>query len=207
MKPGEGPWKAASEGPTTFKTYVPDPVAWQVGFLCVLKDGDKPIQLGLRLKLKGGRIMEVEHLIARDLRESLRNLQMPRPGLLTTVPLSERLACQKMLKIGESYCTAIGDSTGKAAPFADDCENGMQTTGNPPPDKPGLGTIGAMGCRDGINTDALSYITRIEPGRVEIADPETGLVFGLPQFRRRRNRSPRVHNAVQLQDRVGEIEN
>ena len=60
----------------------------------------------------------------------------------------------------------------------------MQTTGNPPSKTPsGFGTIGAMGCRDGINTHALSYITRIEPRRVEIADPETGLVFGLSQFR------------------------
>jgi hypothetical protein len=48
MKPGEGLWKTASGGPTTFKIYVPDPVAQQVGFLCVMKEGDKPIQLGLR---------------------------------------------------------------------------------------------------------------------------------------------------------------
>ncbi|MEJ0008458.1 MAG: hypothetical protein WDM77_19370 [Steroidobacteraceae bacterium] len=29
----------------------------------------------------------------------------------------------------------------------------------------------------------MSYIKRIEPRRVWIADPETGLVFGLSQFR------------------------
>ena len=46
------------------------------------KDGDKPIQLGLRLKLKDGKIVEAEHLVARDLREnSLKNLQTPRPRL------------------------------------------------------------------------------------------------------------------------------
>src|ERR1700735_548357 len=44
MKPGEGLWKTATEGPTTFKIYVPDPVAQQVGFLCVMEEGDKPIQ-------------------------------------------------------------------------------------------------------------------------------------------------------------------
>ncbi|MGH9646065.1 MAG: hypothetical protein ACRD4E_04540, partial [Bryobacteraceae bacterium] len=32
-------------------------------------------------------------------------------------------------------------------------------------------------------TRAMSYIKRIEPRRVEIADVETGLVFGLSQFR------------------------
>jgi hypothetical protein len=187
MKPGEGLWKTASEGATTFKIYVPDPVAQQVGFMCVMKEGDKPIQLGLRLKLKDGKITEAEHLIARNLREnSLKNLQTPRPGLLATVPSAERSPRGKMLKIGESYYTAIVDSNGDAAPFADDClrhENGMQTTGNPPPEKPGFGTMGAMGCHDQLNTHTLSYITRIEPRRVEIADPETGLVFGLSQFR------------------------
>jgi hypothetical protein len=186
-KPGEGLWKTASAGPTTFKIYVPDPVAQQVGFLGVMKEGDKPIQLGLRLKLENGKIIEAEHLIARDLRENgLKNLQTPRPGLLATVPPAERMPREQMLKIAESYYTAIVDSNGDAAPFADDCvrhENGMQTTGNPPPDKPGFGTMGAMGCHDQLNTHTLSYITRIEPRRVEIADPETGLVFGLSQFR------------------------
>jgi hypothetical protein len=91
-----------------------------------------------------------------------------------------------MLKDGLSYYTALVTSNGKAAPFADDClrhENGMQTTGNPPPAKPGFGTMGAMGCAAQLDTRVMSYITRIEPRRVEIADPETGLVFGLSQFR------------------------
>ncbi len=191
MKPGEGLWKTAAEGPTTFKIYVPDPVAQQVGFMCMMqehgKDGDKPIQLGLRLKLKDGNIVEAEHLIARDLREtSLKNLQTPRPGLLAMVPPADRTPRATMLKIGYSYYTALVTANGDAAPFANDClrhENGMQTTGNPPPKTPGMGTMGAMGCRDQINTHTFDYITRIEPRRVEIADPETGLVFGLSQFR------------------------
>ena len=67
MKPGEGLWKTASEGPTMFKIYVPDPVAQQVGFMCVMKQDGKPIQLGLRLKLVNGKITEAEHLIAGNL--------------------------------------------------------------------------------------------------------------------------------------------
>jgi hypothetical protein len=92
-----------------------------------------------------------------------------------------------MIKDALSYYTAIVTSNGKAAPFADDCvrrENGMQTTGNPPPTKPGgLGTMGTMGCAAQLDTHVMSYIARIEPRRVEIADPETGLAFGLSQFR------------------------
>jgi hypothetical protein len=187
MQPGEGFWKTASAVPTTFKIYVPDPVAQQVGFIGVMQEGDKPVQLGLRLKIRRGRITEIEHLVARNLREtSLPNLQTPRPGLLATVPPAERSSRQELLKIGASYYDALVNSDGSAAPFADDClrrENGMQTTGNPPPATPGRGTMGAMGCAAQLNTRVMSYIKRIEPRRVEIADVETGLVFGLSQFR------------------------
>ena len=186
-KPGEGLWKTASEAPTTFKIYVPDPVAGQVGFIGMMKEDGKPVQLALRLKVRGGRIIEMEHLIARNLSErSLANLQTPRPGLLATVPPAERLPREQMLRIGVSYYDALVNGDGDAAPFADDClrhENGMQTTGNPPPKTPGLGTMQAMGCRDQMFTKTFSYIKRIEPRRVEIADVETGLVFGLSQFR------------------------
>src|ERR1019366_10370050 len=42
MKPGEGFWKTASAVPTTFAIYVPDATAQQVGFLGVMREGDKP---------------------------------------------------------------------------------------------------------------------------------------------------------------------
>ena len=187
MKPGEGLWKTASAVPTTFKIYVPDPVSEEVGFLGIMQENDKPVELALRLKIVNGKITEAEHLIARNLSErSLANLQTPRPGLLATVPPSERVPRDEMLKIGASYYEALVTADANDAPFADDCvrrENGMQTTGNPPPDKPGFGTLGAMGCAAQLRTHTFDYIKRIEPRRVWIADPETGLVFGLSQFR------------------------
>ncbi len=182
MKPGEGLWKTASAPPTTFKIYVPDPVSEQVGFMCVMKENDKPIQLVVRLKLENGKIVEAEHLIARNLREtSLKNLQTPRPGLLAKVPPSDRVPRAEMLKIGASYYTALTTANGKAAPFAADCErheNGMQTTGVSGPNH-----MPPMGCEAQLNTHVFDYITKIEPRRVNIADPETGLVLGLSQFR------------------------
>jgi hypothetical protein len=187
MKPGDGLWKTASALPTTFKIYVPDPVSEEVGFMGVMQEGGKPIQLGLRLQIRNGQITEAEHLIARNLSEkSLANLQTPRPGLLTRVPPADRVPREQMLKIGLSYYDALVNGDGKAAPFADDCvrrENGMQTTGNPPSAAPGMGPMGSMGCAAQLDTKVMSYIKAIEPRRVEIADPETGLVFGLSQFR------------------------
>jgi hypothetical protein len=187
MKPGEGLWKTASAPPTTFKIYVPDPVSEQVGFLGVMQEDGKPIQLALRLKIRHGQIVAAEHLIARNLREnSMKNLETPRPVFLATVPPAERDPRAKMLKIAAMYYPALTGADANNAPFADDClrhENGMQTTGNPPPATPGFGTMGAMGCAAQLKTGVMNYIKRIEPVRVMIADPEIGLVFGLSHFR------------------------
>lgn len=187
MKPGDGLWKTASAVPTTFKIYVPDPVSEEIGFIGVMQENDKPIILGLRLKIRDGQIVEAEHLIARNLTErNLKNLQTPRPGLLATVPKSERVPRAEMLKIGASYYQALVSADANNAPFADDCvrrENGIQTTSNAPPAKPGFASLGALGCAAQLKTGTFNYIKRIEPRRVEIADPETGLVFGLSQFR------------------------
>jgi hypothetical protein len=185
MKPGEGLWKSATEAPTTFALYVPDAVSGQVGFIGMMKADGKIIEVALRLKVRHGQIVEAEHLIAGNLRDSmLANLHTPRPGLLAEVPKDQRSPHAQLLKIGASYYEALVKGDGSLSPFADDCErheNGMITTGSKlmgaPDGSPKLG------CATQLNTKAMSYIKRIEPRRVWIADRQTGLVFGLSQFR------------------------
>jgi hypothetical protein len=187
MKPGEGLWKTASAVPTTFKIYVPDPVSQEVGFLGVLEESGKPVELALRLKVQNGQIVEMEHLVARGLNErNLPNLKTPRAVFSTSVPAAQRSTRADMLKIGASYYDALDDNDGSKAPFADDCvrrENGMQTTSNPPPEKPGgIASMGALGCAKQLDTGTFQYIDKIDNRRVEMADPETGLVMGLSHF-------------------------
>jgi hypothetical protein len=185
MKPGEGLWKTASEAPTTFAIYVPDPVSEQVGFIGMMKADGKPIELALRLKVQHGQIVEAEHLVAANLRDTmLANLHTPRPGLLAVVPKDERSSHAQMLKIGATYYEALVKGDGSLSPFADDCErheNGMITTGNALMGAPAGSP--KLGCTTQLNTKVMSYIKRIEPRRVWIADTQTGLVFGLSQFR------------------------
>jgi len=199
MKPGDGLWKTATAIPTTFKIYVPDVAAQQIGFLGVMQENDRPIEIALRLKLVDGQIAEAEHLIARNLSAtSLVNLVIPRPAFSAKVPEDLRSPREQMLTIGASYYEALVTADANDAPFADDCvrrENGMQTTSNPPP-KPGasgMQIMGAMGCKAQLHTHTFDYIKRIEPRRVWIADPETGLVFGLSQFRH-----PMVEQTVKI---------
>jgi hypothetical protein len=79
----------------------------------------------------------------------------------------------KLLAAGAAYYDALDNSMGSLAPFADDCvrhENGMVTTGN-------------STCAAQLDTHTFDYITKINNRRVEIADPETGLVLGFSHFR------------------------
>ena len=208
---GEGLWKTATEAPTAFKIYVPDPVAGQLGAIVLMKESGKPIQLALRLKVVNKQIAEAEHIIARNVNEAA--FQAPRPGLLATIPTAERLPRALMLVIGHSYYDALEQSDGSVAPFADDCmrrENGMETggrrTGGPDPARGGAapgaasqgnaaGAAAAAGGRGGgrggppqtcaqqIDTRTFYYINSIDLRRVWIADEERGLVFGLSMFR------------------------
>ncbi|MDT8399605.1 MAG: hypothetical protein RQ899_13420 [Pseudomonadales bacterium] len=187
--PGEGLWQTASALPGDFRIYVPDTLSRQVGFIGVMEENGKPIELALRLYVVDGQIQAAEHLIARNLREAgLTNLQSPRPGLLSTIPEAERMPRSELLTIGYSYYDALNLNDGSLAPFADDCvrrENGLQTSSNPVPAN-GAGefsVFGTLGCAEQLDTGTMSYIDAIDNRRVNIADPETGLVFGLSHFR------------------------
>ena len=187
IKAGEGLWKTASAAPTTFKIYVPDPISGEVAFMGVMQESDKPIQLGLRLRIVNKQIAQAEHLIARNLSASqLANLQIPRPGLLAAVPANEQSSRDYMLNAGMGYYDALVAGRGSLALFADDCvrrENGMQTNMNPAPATPGTATISAMKCAQQLDTKTFDYIKVIDNRRVEIADLESGLVVGFSQFR------------------------
>jgi hypothetical protein len=198
---GEGLWLGATEAPKTFAVYVPDAGARQVGFFGVMKEYDKPVMLALRLRVENRQITEIEHVIARGLNSAgMKNLVAPRAALVSDVPAEQRVPRDQMLKIANSYYDALLQSNGKVAPFADDCvrhENGLQTTSNRTganaPSGGGITStsamakIGALGCADALDTRALSYITGIDLRRVNIADEEKGLAFGLSMFRHRGN--------------------
>jgi hypothetical protein len=182
---GEGLWKTASAGPTTFALPVPDPTTGQIGFLGMLRENGAPILVGLRLALRNGQIVEAEHLIARNLGEQNElNLQTPRPGLVT--PPSERMPHDEMIRIAQTYYDAVDDNNGALAPFASDCvrrENGLQTTNNPASAGRQGNAFRALDCEKQLTVGAMSYIDTIDDRRVVAADVESGLVFGLSHFR------------------------
>ena len=163
----------------------------------MMKQWGKPVEVTVRLKVVGGKITEAEQIFADNLRPtSLANLETPRPGLLEDVPASERSSRAKMYAAAFAYFDSIEQDDGDVAPFADDCvrhENGMQTTTQKrteatPLDSAitggnaALSKMGAMGCRDAMNTHGLQYITMVRPRHLTIIDEQKGLVLGFPRF-------------------------
>lgn len=186
--PGEGLWQAASAVAGDFRIYVPDPAAGQVGFLGVMQENGAPVLVALRLQVDKGAIVAAEHLIARGLQEAqLANLQTVRPGLLAEIPEAQRKSRSELLAIGYSYYDALDGNDGSLAPFAADCarfENGRQMANIPPRgDDDPVSVISEMQCGPQLDTGTFLYIDSIDNRRVFIADPQSGLVFGLSHFR------------------------
>jgi len=188
LKPGEGLWKTASATPTTFKIYVPDPVAQQVGFIGMMESESKPVEVALRLKLIDGKIGEAEQIVVSVRDTSLPHLKTPRVPLTTPVPDDYRDARGRLLHIAASYYDALDNNNGSLAPFADDCvrmENGMQTVRNPVPAdlSQGFGLVGSLTCTKQLDTNFFEYIDTIDNRRVWIADEVNGLAIGFSHFR------------------------
>jgi hypothetical protein len=196
----EGLWVGASEGPTGPRVYAIDLAAGQAGFYGVMKERGRPLIIALRLKVVNGQITEIEHVLARTIREdALRNLMTSRPEFTADVAPADRLPRERMVAIADSYFEAIEHADGKLAPFSDDCvrrENGGQTTHNatPVPWPVPLGSpeadqamayLGTLSCSDQLDTHVMDFITRLWPRRHEIVDVEKGLVFSFPMFQHR----------------------
>jgi hypothetical protein len=196
IKPGEGLWKTATAGPTEFRIIVPDIVSRQVGGMVIMQSEGKPAQLGFRLKLSGGKIVEAEHLVS-----LLRGTEIPvtlqkvRPAIPMEIPYKYADSRGRLIYMAGSYYDAVELNNGNLAPFADDCErieNGYRTApsggplggvGIPGAAQRPVGLLGMVTCRSQINMQNFEYINEIVNRRVEIADTVTGLAIGFSDFR------------------------
>ncbi|HEV8396989.1 MAG TPA: hypothetical protein VGQ37_22060 [Vicinamibacterales bacterium] len=116
---GEGLWKTAIEGPTTFKIPVADPVAGQIGVILMMMadvpppparaggpapaPGPPAVQLALRLKVQNQKITEAEHTYAvitapgqlANLQEPRKAFFQPRRRPLPPTAAAARTACTR----------------------------------------------------------------------------------------------------------------
>jgi hypothetical protein len=187
---GEGLWGTASDN-ATYRLYVCDPAAGQVGLFGLMKENDFPVIVSIRLKTEKDLITEIESIVARGGERPIptKNLVKPRQAFLENLAPSERVSREEMVRISDLYFQALVQDNGDIVPWGENCnrlENGMQTTNNPDLKLPGVTSNPlALGCREQINAKSFAYITEIRPRRYTVIDEERGLTLGTFMFHHR----------------------
>lgn len=204
---GEGLWYGMS-GLDGYRFYVPDLETQQVAMLGTVienmsnggvNNGEgNNVGLSVRLKIRGGRITEVEQLVSRpdvqlggrgggaggraggagggggfgNTGDSQRAMGEPHPVFLEALPEEDRHTREELVAAGNNYFTALArhDSQGYY-PFTEDCEryeNGMRTSANCLEEFTGTGLNG--------------MVDRIRDRRFVAADTERSIIFAFVFF-------------------------
>lgn len=192
LKLGDGLWRTIG-GLESYRLDFADPRRGQAGALVLVRENGVPALMALRLKSTGGRISEVEAVLAR--KGELQALQTdlltePLPILKADVPAASRSSRAELVKIVDSYFDAIEHGDGSLVPFAADgfrIENGVRTCNNPPgsggPSLSGdFARLSVMKCADQLSTKIFTYIQSVRPRRFEVVDEQRGLVLGILRF-------------------------
>jgi hypothetical protein len=208
---GDGFWRTATAR-GTYKFYVDDPEAGQVGFAGTMQEAGHPVLLALRLKIENQKISEIETIVARgNMAEggaaNLEKLGSPRAAFLEDVPVAERPSRLDLIMTANKYFSGMQKDDGKHdySFFGDDCnrlENGMQTTNNLTP-MSGLTSNGTprpapsakydpalnptsysagWSCRDQFRSGLLYFVSLIRDRRFKIVDQERGIVWAFGFF-------------------------
>jgi hypothetical protein len=148
---GDGFWRTAT-GKGTYKFYVDDPQAGQVGFEGTMQEAGQPVIVAIRLRIEDQKISEIETIVGRGQMaqggaQNLEKLGAPRHAFLEDIPADERVSRLDLIMTANKYFSGMQKDDGKHdySFFADDCdrlENGMKTTNNPNP-RPGASAAGS----------------------------------------------------------------
>jgi hypothetical protein len=173
---GEGIWQTVRTI-VLRKSFV-DASENQVGFWGVLeeKGGEKALFV-LRLKIIDDQITEIETLLSRKGSHPLFSPDTARNNPLwdTTIPESDRLTREELIRIAESYFGGIEKSDGSLVLFHPDCqrkENGIKTTNNP--------DLLYFSTQAGLYR--MDYIMKVRERRYPIVDIDRGLIWGIGVF-------------------------
>jgi len=212
LDPGDGFWRTAlAKG--SYRLFVTDTETGQVTFLGTMREVNtpmpSPVILAVRLKIENRQVSEIENIVVRDnlAATNLEKIGSPNPVFLAAIPAAQRASRVDLIRVGNTYLSALEKNDGKSIPpFADDCQrvqNGVQTTNNPdavaqmtPPPAPGRGGRGGkqpppappkpqglqiniteLGCADQFKLGYFHFVTRVRDRRFVAVDRERGLVM------------------------------
>jgi hypothetical protein len=176
VKLGEGIWKTALN--FSYRHSFVDASTGQAGFHGVVREGDQPAIMALRLRVEDRKIAEAETLIARQGAHPLfspESLHAPKAPWAASVPEQQRSPRAKMIAAAQSYFDGIEQSNHGIVPLHPDrtrTENGVQTTNNPPD----------FSSSCGGSIAGITYVKSVRDHRFPIVDETNGLVWAIVHF-------------------------
>jgi hypothetical protein len=196
---GDGLWRTM-HAKGHYRLFVADPQAGQVAFFGTIEEDNRDpakgteVLMALRLRIRDGKITQIEELMARDERPALAmDGKTVDPIYLATVPPEQRVSRAQLIATANKYFTGMQKNDGKGDyPFADDCnrlENGAQTTNAPTPagqTRPDPATSNnyspQWSCMEQFKSGLLHFVARIRDRRYVAVDEERGIVFAFGFF-------------------------
>ncbi|MCC7462192.1 MAG: hypothetical protein IT480_06975 [Gammaproteobacteria bacterium] len=194
VPPGAGLWRTITEI-GDYRIRAIDPANGAAALLGVLYEAARPTMFALRLKVQARRISEAELVLARDVPPefagAVPRLRTARRAFAERVDPQIRVPRARMIAAAESYYEGVGQASGGAVPFADDChriENGVALVNNPDfhfgfiaPDGGVVPDFAAMSCGEQFSTGIWSTDT-VSNRRYPVVDEERGLVVAFTQY-------------------------
>lgn len=186
LKIGQGSWRTI-DGQGTYKHYMADPHAGQIGFIGTVREFGVPAFIDLRLQVKDGKIVEVESFVIRDAGAYTRYeaLGAPEPVWLEAVPVEQRLSREVLAETVNKYFQSMSHNDGKGdySFFHPDCnrlEHGLKTTNMRDDSAYGHSTdtsFASMTCEAQFKTGFLGFVTGMRDRRFTVIDEERQVVF------------------------------
>jgi hypothetical protein len=176
MALGDGLW-ATVKGLRDYRFHFNDVKTGQAGAMALVQENDHPALMSLRLKIRGGKITEVETIVSRgDPAASLKidGLQ-DKPIFAEALAPADRRSRTAMVGTVKDYLNALIVTRKQGDVFDLDCtrvENGMRTANNPA----ATDKLGKLNCGDQLDTGASEMLTRVREPRFLMVDEERGLV-------------------------------
>ncbi len=180
LQPGDGVW-ATNTGLGPYQFRFADPATGGVGFYGDVDESGTLSPLAVRLKVRDGRIVEAETVIARPQDAGVpfaTGKEETIPELGRVLSPAERTPRAKMIQIADGYFSTLQRNDGTLhTVFADNCdrrEDGFQTTNNP---HQTISAYMAKGCAAQFKLGIYRYDDRLRARRYMMVDEERGLVM------------------------------
>ncbi|HTV79817.1 MAG TPA: nuclear transport factor 2 family protein [Steroidobacteraceae bacterium] len=199
LRIGDGLWRTM-HAKGHYRLFVTDVPAGQVAFFGTIEEDNRdptkgtPVLMALRLKVREGKVSEIEEITVRDEKAAQKvDAMKVDPIYLATVPAGERASRASMIATADKYFTGMQQNDGKGDyPFADDCnriENGGQSTNVPTPagqtrpdPKTATNYSAQWSCMEQFKSGLLHFVSRIRDRRYVAVDEERGIVFAFGFF-------------------------